>query len=200
MQIRKLSDDMLTRRNPFPNNIRESKVMIFVDGENLAIRYNKMLGNNNPFNHVNHLANVFVWSHFLNFKTHKACEIIRKYYYTSIKGSADKIDEITDNLKSIGIEAPRVFKKSKTRGSKRVDISLSADMLTISSRKNYDVAVLVAGDEDYVPLVDAVMGEGRRVCLWFLEKGLSPLLKNRVDHFYRLEHILFDENASRYYS
>ena len=104
-----------------------------------------------------------------------------------------------EKLKNIGIEAPRVFKKNKTRGSKQVDISLSVDMLTHASRKNYDVAVLAAGDEDYVPLVDAVMAEGRRVCLWFVEKGLSPLLKNRVDHFYSLEHILLDENASKYY-
>lgn len=174
--------------------------MIFIDGENLAIRYREMLGDNSHYNHVNYLENIFVWSHFLNFKTHAACEIVRKYYYTSTKGSADKITEIVEKLKSIGIEAPRVFKKHKTRGSKQVDISLSVDMLTHASRKNYDVAVLVAGDEDYVPLVDAVMAEGRRVCLWFLEKGLSPLLKNRVDHFYSLEHILLDENASRYYS
>jgi Uncharacterized conserved protein len=104
-----------------------------------------------------------------------------------------------EKLKNIGIEAPRVFKKNKTRGSKQVDISLSVDMLTHASRKNYDVAVLAAGDEDYAPLVDAVMAEGRRVCLWFVEKGLSPLLKNRVDHFYSLEHILLDENASKYY-
>lgn len=188
---------MLSRLNAFPNNIRESRVMIFIDGENLAIRYQEMLGGNSPFDHVNHLTNVFIWSHFLNFETHATCEIVRRYYYTSIKGSADKIAEIAEQLKSIGIEAPRVFKKHKTRGSKQVDISLSVDMLTHASRKNYDVAVLVAGDEDYVPLVDAVMAEGQRVCLWFVEKGLSPLLKNQVDHFYSLEHILFEANVSR---
>lgn len=49
-----------------------------------------------------------------------------------------------------------MFKKSKTRGSKQVDISLSVDMLMHANRKNYVVAVLVAGDEDYAPLVDTV--------------------------------------------
>ena len=47
-------------------------------------------------------------------------------------------------------------------------------MLTHAFRKNYDMAILVAGDEDYIPLVKAVMSEGRKVVLWFVEDGLSP--------------------------
>ena len=191
---------MLSRRNPFPDNIRDGRVMIFIDGENLSIRYGEMLNGNEPNRHVNYLKDIYVWSHFLNFKSHRTCEVIRKYYYTSATGDFDKLNGITNDLKGIGIEAPRVFKKAKARGSKRVDISLSVDMLTHASRKNYDVAVLVAGDEDYTPLVDAVMAGGRRVCLWFLEKGLSPVLKNRVDHYFSLEHVLFDENADKHYS
>ena len=185
--------------NPFPDNIRESRVMVFIDGENLSIRYGEMLNGKEPLKHVSYLKDVYVWSHYLNLKGHRTCEIVRKYYYTSATGDALKLDGISNHLKEIGIEAPRVFKKYKKRGSKQVDISLSVDMLAHASRKNYDVAVLVAGDEDYTPLVDAVMSEGRRVCLWFLEKGLSPILKNRVDHYFSLEHVLFDENAARKY-
>lgn len=190
---------MLSRINPFPDNIRDSRVMVFIDGENLSIRYGEMLNDKKPLKHVSFLKDVYVWSHFLNLKSHRTCEIVRKYYYTSAIGDDLKLDDVTNSLKSEGIEAPRVFKKNKSRGSKQVDISLSVDMLTHANRKNYDVAVLVAGDEDYAPLVDAVMSEGRRVCLWFLEKGLSPILKNRVDHYFSLEHILFDENAARKY-
>jgi uncharacterized LabA/DUF88 family protein len=46
------------------------------------------------------------------------------------------------------------------------------------------MAILVAGDEDYIPLVKAVMSEGRRVVLWFVEDGLSPKLVNAVDHYF----------------
>jgi uncharacterized LabA/DUF88 family protein len=64
-------------------------------------------------------------------------------------------------------------------------------MLSHAFRKNYDIAVLVAGDEDYVPLVKAVQSEGCRVYLWFLENGLSPFLKRTVDRFTDIEEIFF---------
>ena len=130
-----------------------------------------------------------------------ACEMVRKHYYTSARGDEDYLASLEERLKLLGIEAPRVFKKVKGKGSKRVDISLAVDMLTHAHRKNFDVAILVAGDEDYVPLVDAVMAEGRRVVLWFLDEGLNPFLKRRVDHYFDIGHFLFqeDEYLKRYH-
>ena len=113
--------------------------------------------------------------------------VIRHYYYTSAVGSTEVRDKIHDQLASLHIEAPRVFPKRKGKRSKRVDISLSVDMLSHAHRKNYDLAVLVAGDEDYVPLVEAVEAEGRRVVLWFFENGLSVSLRRAVDHFFDLK-------------
>jgi uncharacterized LabA/DUF88 family protein len=52
---------------------------------------------------------------------------------------------------------------------------------------NYDVAILVAGDGDYVPLVRAVKGEGARVHVWAFSSGLSPKLKMEADHFVALD-------------
>ena len=97
--------------------------------------------------------------------------VLRKYYYTSIKGDEKKIVDCIDELKAHGIEAPRVFKKTKSRGSKRVDISLATDMLSHAFRKNYDIAVLVAGDEDYVPLVKAVQSRDVEFTFGFLKMG-----------------------------
>jgi uncharacterized LabA/DUF88 family protein len=65
-------------------------------------------------------------------------------------------------------------------------------MLIHAHRKNYDVAILVAGDQDYIPLVDAVMAEGARVVLWFLEKGLHPALKRKADYYFDLGLILLE--------
>jgi NYN domain-containing protein len=166
--------------------------MVFVDGENLAIRYGNMLKakNSKPTGHVFYQPDVFVWSTGIN----NVClwgGVIRKYYYTSVIGDGQLLTETEDNLKRAGLEAPKVFKKTKTRGSKRVDISLAADMLTHASRRNYEIAILVAGDEDYVPLVEAVKIEGRRVFVWFLEDGLSPVLRRIADRYTDLGEILF---------
>ena len=166
--------------------------MVFVDGENLAIRYGSMLkakGIPVP-GHVSYQPDTFVWSTTLNDICWKG-GVVRKYCYTSVVGDSNVITQVEEKLKAAGIEAPRVFKKTKGRGSKRVDISLATDMMTHAARKNYEIAVLVAGDEDYVPLVEAVQGEGRRVFVWFVEEGLSPLLRRTADRYSDIGEVLF---------
>lgn len=169
--------------------------MVFVDGENLAVRYGNLLRSKSESapTHVIYEPGVYVWSTGLN----NICYwngVIRRHYYTSVGGDAAKITETIDMLKAAGIQAPNVFKKTKNKGSKRVDISLATDMLTHAARKNYEIAVLVAGDEDYVPLVEAVKGEGRRVVLWFVSDGLSPSLKRAADFFAPLDEVLLSPN------
>jgi uncharacterized LabA/DUF88 family protein len=47
------------------------------------------------------------------------------------------------------------------------------------------LAILIAGDGDYVPLVKAVKAEGSRVYLWFFNEhyGLSRNLRISVDYY-----------------
>jgi uncharacterized LabA/DUF88 family protein len=106
-------------------------------------------------------------------------------------GDPPKLQEVREQLRQQGFEAPNVFPKDKTKGSKRVDISLATDMLLHTARKHYDIAVLVAGDEDYVPLVRAVKSEGARVHVWFLSDGLNRTLRDEFDYFVDLDEILF---------
>ena len=64
-------------------------------------------------------------------------------------------------------------------------------MLSHATRKNINIAVLIAGDEDYVPLVEAVKAEGVRILLWFFDEGLSPVLKRSVDRYTNIGELLF---------
>jgi uncharacterized LabA/DUF88 family protein len=180
--------------HPFPEHIKNCRVMVFVDGENLAIRYGKMLDAQNmkPCEHVKYEKDVYVWSSFLALAHHRYCDIVRRYYYSAVQGDDQRKQHIHDTLQGFGIEAPRIFRKDKQRGSKQVDISLTEDMLGHAHRGNYDFAVLVAGDEDYDPLVDAVKWEGKRVALWFVENGLSPVLRAKVDHYFDAGRVLFE--------
>ena len=156
--------------------------MVFVDGENLAIRYSSLLDGASPGPNVFYRAGVFVWSEKLVDLT-GVWFVPRKYYYTSLVGDESVMESTIDKLKEFGIEAPRVFKKTKGKGSKRVDISLATDMLLHASRRNFNIAVLIAGDEDYVPLVEAVQLEGCRVLVWFIPDGISPALKRAADAY-----------------
>jgi uncharacterized LabA/DUF88 family protein len=185
---------------PFPEHIKPCTVMMFIDGENLATRWKNQLGDQQPATHVEYEPDVFVWSKLLNMPHHLHCNIIRKHYYTSAPGDFDNRNSIIDRLKLIGIESPHVFSRTKNKGSKRVDITLSVDMLVHAYEKNHDVAVLVAGDEDYVPLVTAFKNAGRRVFIWFIDNGLSPALKRSADYYSDIASVLCDPDAERYFN
>lgn len=188
-----------------PDNLKShTKAMIFVDGENLAIRYKNIIKGNSPEQHVSYCKDIFVWSRYANIPHHINCEVIRKYYYTAVQGDDIKLDGVLHQLKEAGIESPRVFKKQSGKKSKRVDITLATDMLTHAHRVNYDIAILVAGDDDYVPLVKAIKEEGRRVVLWFFESSdsLSKNLKLESDYFLDISWFLTkpQDEVRKYYN
>jgi len=109
---------------------------------------------------------------------------IRSYYYTSAKGDEDKINDIRRRLWKLSFQ-PEVFKKTRQgQKAKGVDIVLARDMLTHAFFNNYDVAVLISGDGDYVPLVTEVKRLGKVVCVAFFEdSGLNPELRLSADAF-----------------
>lgn len=93
--------------------------MVFVDGENLAIRYKNLLESKSekPQSHIFYEENIYVWSVSLN----NICSynnVVRRHYYTSLSGDSDKITETIDKLKDIEIEAPNVFKKQRRKAQK----------------------------------------------------------------------------------
>ncbi|WP_413935359.1 NYN domain-containing protein [Nitrospira sp. BLG_1] len=173
-----------------PTARSETRVMMFVDGESLSKRYGASLGGHEPMSHVSYERDVYVWSPYAS-RSNGPQDVIRRYYYTSPPGDQLSRAAVEEKLKQVGIEAPRVFHRPRSGRSKRVDITLATDMLTHAHRHNYDIAILVAGDEDYVPLVEAVKAEGRRVAVWFVDDGLSPALKADSDHYGDIGKCLF---------
>jgi len=120
------------------NHFDNYKIMMFVDGENLSIQYGKMSRDNKPHPSVTFETDVFVWSKLLNLSGSgfRNCEVMRRYYYTSVVGTEDKRHDIHKKLESLGIEVPKVFRKEKGRPrAKEVDIALSVDMLVMRIRK-----------------------------------------------------------------
>lgn len=114
-------------------------------------------------------------------------QAIRSYYYTSVVGDTNKIKKIRTSLWNIGFH-PEIFKKDKKNTkAKGVDIALSKDLLVNAFYNNYDVAVLIAGDGDYVPLVQEVKRLGKVVCTAFFNIGLNEELKLSSDWFFDLE-------------
>ena len=65
---------------------------------------------------------------------------------------------------------------------KGIDVQLATDMLTHNYKDNYDVAILVAGDSDYVGAIQAIKDAGKHVEIALFGKaGTSKRLRNVAD-------------------
>ncbi len=65
---------------------------------------------------------------------------------------------------------------------KGVDVQLATDMLTHNFKDNYDVAILVAGDNDFAGALQAVKDNGKHVeVALFGKEGSSLQLRNVAD-------------------
>jgi hypothetical protein len=184
-----------------PVDPHQRRWMMFVDGENLVIRAQQVArdkGVSLPKGPL-YSPDVFVWlpdwvatrafvpatEYTVPLQPHA----VRAHYYTSLAGAEEKIRRIREALFELGF-TPKVFKRSKTRGSKAVDITLATDMLAHGYRDNYDVAFLLGGDGDYVPLVEEVKRLGKVVyCSFFRGSGLSKDLQLASDTFFYLDEL-----------
>jgi hypothetical protein len=107
------------------------------------------------------------------------------HYYTSVVGTSDAVKATEDILAGIMFN-PVVFKKPKgTESTKIVDITIAKDMLLHCYQDNYDVAILVSADADFVPVIEAVKRMGKRVCVASFRDALgnSGDLRRAASHY-----------------
>ena len=114
----------------------------------------------------------------------------RAYYYTSMPNTnARKVQAARLALRGFGFE-PRMFPRRRGR-SKAVDLALATDALTLAGEGAYEVAVILAGDGDYVPVVEAIKRLGRHVVVgFFADSGLNDEMRIAADDFIDLTPIL----------
>jgi len=173
----------------------EARWMSFIDGENFTLRGQDLATKHKVALHGEwYLPDTFLW--MPGFGPRNAPRRLqdfgfiaparRAYYYTSTVGDDEKVKSIREHLHKHGFH-PEVFKKPKGHEkSKGVDITLTKDMLSHAFMNNYDGALLVAGDGDYVPLVREVKRLGKTVGVAFFEEsgaGLNDELRLSADVF-----------------
>lgn len=164
--------------------------MIFVDGENLTIRSQQWASENGvplvsgPY----WTKDAYLWlpasdPRVMDLPMVWGVRAVRAHYYTSAVGAEDVLAQYRDRLAEMGFD-PRVFKRDAgTKRSKGVDITLATEMLANAFMGNYSLAVLIAGDGDYVPLVEQVKRLGKVVVVGYLDNcGVSKDLIRAADY------------------
>ncbi len=94
--------------------------------------------------------------------------LVGAYVFDSISTKDRSVDEprrrLHDALSYQGFRVvAREVSFTEEGGQKEVDVALATEVLSGAYRGAYDVAILVTGDRDFVPAVERVRAEGRRV-------------------------------------
>ncbi|KTB49243.1 hypothetical protein DEALK_01550 [Dehalogenimonas alkenigignens] len=159
---------------------REERVMIFIDGSNM---YHSLKA----------------YFHRSDIDLNKFCEklvnkrkLVRIYYYNAEVGQREEPERYKDqraffdSVEAIPYTELRLGRLVYTNAwpntppyEKGVDVMLATDMLTHCFKGNYDTAILVAGDSDFVGALQAVKDYGKHVeaALFGEERTSVPLRK-----------------------
>ncbi len=79
-------------------------------------------------------------------------------------GLDDSARKLHDKLRFLGFRViARDSYDSETREQKEVDVAMACEMVVHALRDNYDVAIVVSGDRDFVPAIQHVQSAGKRV-------------------------------------
>jgi uncharacterized LabA/DUF88 family protein len=145
------------------NMLSEDRVMIFIDGSNLYHSLKKF------FNRADIDMGAFCD------KLRAKRRLIRIYYYNAIVGRREEPERFKDQqafFAGVGAVPYTELRlghlvynnwPSTPPYEKGVDVQLATDLLTHSFKRNYDTAILVAGDNDYVGALQAVKDNGNHV-------------------------------------
>ncbi|MCW4048849.1 MAG: NYN domain-containing protein [Candidatus Bathyarchaeota archaeon] len=176
------------------------KVMMFVDGGYLRTQMEKNLAG------MKFLGDEKMSLYEANLQTifGKACErflssiradLIRIYYYDGesddpkhslIRSYHDKLRMMRD----VQVKTIPMIKSSKQGGYKQkgIDTLIAIDMLSKAYENHYDVAYLLTGDSDLIPVINAVKDDaGKKVHGIYFESSFSEPLTIAFDSVYSIK-------------
>ncbi|MCH8915796.1 MAG: NYN domain-containing protein [Thaumarchaeota archaeon] len=181
------------------------KVMLFIDGHYLAKNISEKTDGDINYDKLAKYLNTYA-----RFDNHIGPIMIRAYYYDGKPDvrDAENLDEkkqeakekIENTLKIQDDELTKirntdlfdvrlghaVITKNLEFRQKGVDLLLGIDMISKAYEGQYDVAVLVAGDSDFIELVQAVKHIGPRVIGAYFDHNVRKELTDSFDKRFEL--------------
>jgi uncharacterized LabA/DUF88 family protein len=104
-------------------------------------------------------------------------ELLRVYWYDAARDRVPTIDQrVVAQMAWVKLRLGNLNARGQQKG---VDANIRADMEALARHRAVTDAVLIAGDEDMVPAVEAAQAFGVRVHLWGIE---PPYGTNQAEH------------------
>lgn len=97
-----------------------------------------------------------------------------------IKGQ--KIGWMKSLKRKYGIDIKYKYLQETPKGYKEkgVDVLLVIDMLTNAYENNYDIAVLLSGDSDFIPAIESIQALKKKIELWCFKDSVAWQLERKV--------------------
>ncbi len=168
----------------------EERVMIFIDGSNFyhgmkeMVRRTKVIPITTAFNY-------YKFSRILA----KDRRLIRLYYYSGLRNEQEDPKKYQsqkgffDQMRRTPfctLRLGRLVKRGDAYIEKGVDVLLTVDLIRLARLNNYDTAILVSGDGDFVEAVKDVQDMGKNIELTYFSHDLSMDLRNTCDRYTEL--------------
>ena len=169
---------------------RKKKVMIFIDGSNL---YHVLLKNCGRSD--------LMFSSFGKKLAGKDRELKKIFYYNvkqELQGKIKIPEEQKKFLKSLekidNLEVKLGIWKEQNGSivEKGVDVLLATDLVLNSVKNKYDTAIIVSGDGDFFPAIEAVKKEGKRVEVAAFESNISKEASDSADKVIKFRKSFFN--------
>ncbi len=161
------------------SNNKESRVMIFIDLRNILSSVATM--QSFPFKiDFYSLARLLAGQR----------NVLAAYVFDGTMGddedSAARTRKFHDYLRYNGF---RVVERNSVEGreQKEVDVAMACEMVVHALKDNYDVAIVISGDRDFVPALQHVQAAGKIVELAAFRTSASEELRRTADKYIELE-------------
>lgn len=170
--------------------------MMFVDGTNFLVELSRAL--DMPFKAEKPPPNTALVSREVLLTALNQLALtspVRQFWFASFTGDDAGAFEYRSKLRAAYF-TPVIFKKLQGQQEKRVDIALTTELLVNAHLKNFDVAVVVSGDADYLSVVEEAKRYGAHIFGCFFKQNCNSELQIAFDRFYPIE---FEaEQSARY--
>lgn len=163
----------------------KKKAMVFIDGNNLYFGLKKNIG------HYNLNYESFIKKLTLDY------ELVRAYFYTALFKREDdekvfngqqKFLTYLQEVPYMQVVTGRVEKRGEDLVEKGVDVQLAVDLVRFGASGLYDTGIIVTGDGDYSPAVEAAKDMGLHIENAFFMSEVSVHLKQVCDKFTVLDY------------
>jgi len=184
------------------------ETLVFVDGENLSVRYKEMVSSGRiprPDNVI--VGESFVWTNRIFLK--HSWNIKRVSYYTSLSGDDDAVRALRQAISSTSYQCntgtmtrtsqlvPFVRKKSsRSRKESICDIAIAVDVMRACYRDHAPTIWILSGDGDFVQLFEEVLHSGKTAYASAFSSGLNEEIPLVVDEFICLDDLFFEPKTS----